>query len=104
MSKIIWIDNLCLFKIKKIYSTQYLCICSQEYKNNLDMKVGDIIFMKEKINSKSYKRLGEIKAFSNNKVIVSIMPYIGTGIKSRMEILHKGVLEEEDVDVDVENN
>lgn len=85
MSKIIWIDNLLLFKMIKVYSTQYLCVCSKQYKNDLDMKVGDIIFMKDIIKPKSYKRLGEIRAFNGNKVIVCIMADIGTGSKSKME-------------------
>ncbi len=98
MSKNIWINNLLLFKILKAFSTQYICVSSQQCITELDMKVGDIIFMK--INKKSYKRLGKIKAFNGNKVIVGVMSDIGIGIKSKMEELHneslnEGVLEEE---------
>ena len=103
MSKNIWIDNLLLFKILKIFSTQYLCVSSQEYITELDMKVGDIIFMKIKPNS--YKRLGEIKAFNGNKVIVSVMSDIGIGRKTKMEELHNESLNEEGVsEEEVEND
>ena len=88
ISKIIWINNFLLFKILKVYSTQYLCVCLEQYKNELDMQVGDIIFMKKTISSTSYRRLGEIKAFNENKVIVGVMSDIGIGSKSKMENLH----------------
>lgn len=80
----IWIDNLLLFKILKSYSTQHICICSEEYKNELDMKVGDIIFMKDIIKPRSYRRLGEIRAFNGKKIIVGIMDDIGICCKSKM--------------------
>lgn len=102
MSKNIWIDNLLLFKILKIFSTQYLCVSSQEYITELDMKVGDIIFMKIKPNS--YKRLGEIKAFKEKKVIVSVMSDIGIRSKTKMEELHNKSLNEEGVSEEVEND
>ena len=57
MSKNIWINNLLLFKISKVYSTQYICVCSKQYIDELDMQVGDIIFMKNTIKPASYKRL-----------------------------------------------
>lgn len=102
MSKNIWIDNLLLFKILKVFSTQYLCISSQEYIIELDMKVGDIIFMKIKPNS--YRRLGEIKAFNGNKVIVGVMGDIGIGRKSKMEELHNESLNEGVSEEEVEND
>ena len=92
MSKNIWINNLLLFKILKIYSTQYICVCSEQYKNELDMQVGDIIFMKDTIRPASYRRLGEIRAFNGNKVIVGVMNDIGIGSKSKMENLHNEML------------
>jgi len=94
MTKIIWIDNLLLFKIIKVYSTQYLCICPTQYKDELEMEVGDIIFMKDRLNPRSYKRLGEIRAFNDRKIIVSVMADIGTGSKSKMEKLHNDLLNE----------
>jgi len=90
--KNIWINNLLLFKIKKKYSIQYLCICDIQYKNELNMQVGDIIFIKDPEKSKLYGRLGEIKALNRNKVIVSIMNDIGTSTKSEIEELHNELL------------
>ncbi len=100
MSKNIWIDNLLLFKILKVYSTQYLCVCAEQYKIELDMIVGDVIFMKDTKRPASYRRLGEIRAFNGNKVIVGVMCDIGIGSKSKIEKLHNeslndGVSEEE---------
>jgi hypothetical protein len=97
MSKILLIDNLLLFKIMKVFKKQpqYLCVCSEEYKNELDMKIGDIIFIKDTIKQKSYKRLGEIKAFNKKNIIVSIMSDIGIGSKSKMQKLHYDSLNEE---------
>ena len=90
--KNIWINNLLLFKIKKKYSIQYLCICDIQYKNELNMQVGDIIFIKDPEKSKLYGRLAEIKALNRNKVIVSIMNDIGTSTKSEIEELHNELL------------
>lgn len=104
MSKNIWIDNLLLFKILKVFSTQYLCISSQKYITELDMKVGDIIFMKIKSKSNSYGRLGEIRAFNGNKVIVGVMGDIGIGSKSKMEKLHNESLNEGVSEAEVEND
>ena len=56
------------------------------------MQVGDIIFMKNTISSASYRRLGEIKAFNENKVIVGVMSDIGIGSKSKMENLQNELL------------
>lgn len=97
MSKIIWIDNLLLFKILEVYSSQYLCVCSKEYQNELDMKVGDILFMKDRIYPNLYRRLGEIRGFNDKKVIIGIMRDIGIGCKSKMEKLHNESLNEEEV-------
>lgn len=104
MSKIIWIDNLLLFKIISVYSTQYLCICAEQYKNELDMEVGDIIFMRLENKPKIYRRLGEIKAFNDRKVIVGVMGDIGTGNKSRMEKLHNESLNEGVSEEEIEND
>ena len=100
MSKIIWIDNLLLFKILKIYSTQYLWISCQQYISELDMKLDDIIFMK--VSSKSYKRLGKIKAFNGNKIIISVMADIGIGRKSKIEKLHNDTLNNSESDEEIE--
>lgn len=56
MTKNIWIDNL-LFKITKLYTTQYVCACREQTKNELDLKVGDTVFMKDTIKPASYRRL-----------------------------------------------
>ncbi len=95
MSKLIWIDNDLLFKIKKVYSSQYLCVCANWYKNKLEMEIGDIIFIKIIHKPKSYQRLGTIKAFADNKVIIGVMTDIGSGSKSKMEILHNQTLTQE---------
>jgi hypothetical protein len=97
----IWIDNLLLFKPLKLYPTQCLCVCSEQYKNELDMQIGDIIFIKDNIRPSSYRRLGEIRSFNGNKVIVGVMGDIGIGSKSKMNKLHNesvnnGMLEEEE--------
>lgn len=95
MSKLIWIDNLLLFKITNVYLTQYLCVCSNQYKDDLDMKVGDIVFIKDRIYPNLYRRLGEIKGFNNNRnVIIGVMGDIGIGSKSKMEKLHYVSIEE----------
>ncbi len=88
MSKLIWINDLNLFKIQKKYSTQYLCICAQQYINELKMEVGDVIFIKDNLRLMSYKRLGYIKAFNGRKIIIGIMDDIGIGTKKKIENLH----------------
>lgn len=89
MSTHIWIDNSLLFKIAFTNKTQYVCICSEEYKNQLNMNIGDIVFMKDATKLKSYRRLGKIKAFDGRKIIVSAMCDIGTFTKSKMVKLLK---------------
>ena len=86
-NKNIWVDNLDLFKIHRTYPTQHLCVCSQDYQTDLDMQVGDIVFMKDIIKPKSYRRLGEIRGFNRRKIIVGIMADIGIGCKSKIERL-----------------
>ena len=95
MSKIIWIDNLLLFKIIKVYKTQSLYICAEQYKEELDMKIDDFIFIKDIKKPKSYRRLGKIIAFNGNKVIISFMTDIGIGSKSKMEQIHNKSLDED---------
>ena len=88
-NKNIWVRNLDLFKIDRTCPTQHYCVCSEQYKHELDMQVGDILFVKDTIKTKSYRRLGEIMALENkNKIIVRVMGDIGTGSKSNMEKLH----------------
>lgn len=90
MSKLIWIEDLLLFKKQKVYITQQLCICALEYKYTLQMQIGDVVFMKDKKRPNSYERLGTIKGFNENKVIVGMMtPYIGIGSKNKMTQLHQ---------------
>ena len=88
MTKIILIDDLLLFKIvqRQSKSMQYLCICSTQYKDELNMEVGDIIFIKTKKNSKFYERLGEIRGFNERKVIVGFMSDIGKVTKSQIDL------------------
>ena len=101
-NKNIWIDNLLLFKIRVlyIYPRQYLCECSEEYKNELNMEIGDIIFMQDRIYPRKYKRLGKILAFNERKIIVGFMSDIGIGSKLKMEQLHNESLNEEEVEND----
>jgi hypothetical protein len=89
MPKNIWIDNLLLFKIYKVYLTQHLCLCTKQTQDELNMQVGDIIFIKDTQKKASYRRLGEIRGFNGNKVIVGIMGHIGTHSKSTINQLHK---------------
>ena len=105
MSKIIWIDNLLLFKVEKLFRKypQYLCVCSEEYKNELDMKIGDIIFIKDTIKPRSYRRLGKIMYFNRKKVIISVINDIGIGSKSKMAKLHNDSLNE-GVSEEIDNN
>jgi len=97
MSKNLWITNLLLFKIMKVFpkKSQYLCVCSEGYKNELDMKVGDVVFIKDTIKTRSYRRLGEIRAIVGKKVIVGIMGDVGVCSKLKMEKLHNEVFNEE---------
>ena len=87
-TKLIWIDNLLLFKIIKKYSYQSLCICANSYKIELEIKIGDIIIIKDKDKNNTYIRLGSIKAFNGNKVIVSIMSDIK---RSKIKKLHNEI-------------
>ena len=73
MSKIIWIDDLVSFKIIKVYPSQCLCNCSEQYKNDLNMEVGDIVFMKHRIKPNFYRRLGEIKQKWKNYIMISFI-------------------------------
>lgn len=96
MQKLVWIENNLTFKITRVYITQYLCVCSSSYKEELGLEIGDIIFLKDETKQKSFKRIGTIKAFGEpNKVIVGIMSDIGVGTKSKMEKLHNKSLEKE---------
>lgn len=88
MVSLVWINNLLLFKLEKKYSTQYRCVCSEQYINELDMKINDILFVKDTIKPNSYKRLGFIKAINNKTVIVGILPDIGIGSKIKMQKTH----------------
>jgi hypothetical protein len=98
MPKLVWIENNSLFKIIKVYSTQYLCICSNSYKEELALEIGDTIFIKDENRQKSFKRLGIIKAFNEpNKIIISIMSDIGIYSKAKIQILHNKSLEEKEI-------
>ncbi len=73
--KTIKIDNELLFKIVKTYNNQCVCVCVQQYKDELNMKVGDVIYLRDKNFKKKYKSFGEIIAFgNNNKVIIKYTP------------------------------
>jgi|688.fasta_scaffold1280627_1 hypothetical protein len=108
MVKLIWVDDLLAFKIIRVYTTQYLCVCVNAYKEQLDMNVGDIVFIRDTIKVRSYKRLGPIKAFNEpNKVIVGIMADIGIGSKSVMTQRHEQSLTEEGIseeEIEIEND
>lgn len=89
MTKLIWVDNLLLFKITNTYSTQQLCISSKDYIEELDMTIGDIVFLRDKYKPQSYARLGKLVAMTEtNKVIIQTMPNIGTFSKSKIEKIH----------------
>jgi len=95
MPKLVWIENNLVFKIDKLYKTQYLCICSKDYQEVLELEKGDIIFLKDHFKQNSFRRLGSILAFNEpNKVIVRTMSDIGVGLKSKIERLHNKSLEE----------
>lgn len=89
MSKLVWVENRLLFKINKSFRTQTLCICNNGYKEELGLEIGDIVFIRDETKSRSFRRLGPIKAFSTpNKVIIGVMPDLGIGCKNKMELLH----------------
>lgn len=104
MSKLVWIENHLTFKIQKVYTTQYLCVCSSYYKEELGLEVGDILFVKDKIKKNSFRRLGIIKAFNNNYVIVGIMSNLGVASKSRMAMLHTECEEEGISEDEIDND
>lgn len=66
----IWINNHLLFKLAKKYDAQSLYVCSTQYKEELNMEIGDIIYMKDNNKARTYELLGTIKAFNRNKIIV----------------------------------
>lgn len=98
MSKLIWVDNILLCKlirltkkIKKRPTQYYLFLCAKEYKDELNMNIGDVIFLKNEYKPKLYERFGVIKAFIQNKlynVIIEVMPHIGIYSKLKIEKLH----------------
>ena len=95
MSNLIWIDNTLLFKIEKTFPDQYLCVCVTHYKIELGMEVGDYVFVRDRLKTSSYRRLGQIRAFNGGKVIISVMDTLGTFSRAKMERLHNESLEEE---------
>lgn len=100
MSGLIWVDDLLQFKIERVFANQYLCMCSEQYKEELGMTVGSVIFIKDSLKPSSYKRLGPIKAIDGRKIIVGVMGDIGVGSQNKMTELHNaslsgGVNEEE---------
>jgi len=88
MTKLIWINSHLLFKISNRYSTQYLCYCSEDYRDELSMEIGDIVFMKDTTNVNKYRILGEIRAIDRRKIIIGKMDDIGTLTKSKIEQLY----------------
>jgi hypothetical protein len=88
MSKLIWVNNNKLFKITKVIKLKYLCICSSEYKEELNLQIGDIIFLKDYIKIRSYKRLGKIISFDKKKVIIESIGDIVICSKKKMTKLH----------------
>jgi hypothetical protein len=64
-------------------------VCVSSYKEELNLEIGDIIFIRDEYKPQSFRRLGPIKAFNSpNKVIVGVMSDIGVGSKTKMERLH----------------
>lgn len=78
MTKLVWIENNLTFKIMKVYSTQYLCRCSNSYREELGLEIGDIIFVKDTIRQKSFRRLGQVKAFNEEGVSEDEIEYDGS--------------------------
>jgi hypothetical protein len=109
MPKLVWVDDNLLFKVMKVYDTQYVCTCTSSFISDNSLEIGDIIFVKDEYKPNSFKRLGPIKAFDTsripNKVIVGVMTDIGVGSKKKLERLHNQSISGEGVDeTEIEND
>lgn len=98
MTKLVWIENRLLFKITKSLPKVILCICNNTYKSDLELEVGDIIFLKTGDRPRTWERLGAILAFATpNKVIIGSMSEIKSGPKNVVQKLHYETVSRENI-------
>jgi len=66
----IYVDDLLLFKHEKTWNTKNMYISCRQYIEELNMNVGDKVYIKQKTNKNKYDYAGHILAINGRKVII----------------------------------
>ena len=66
----IYVDDLLLFKHEKTWNTTNMYISCRQYIEELNMNVGDNVYIRQKTNKNKYDYAGHIIAINGRKVII----------------------------------
>ncbi len=93
MNKLIWIDDLESFKVIEKENSVLTCVCANTYQKNLDMNIGDTVFIRHEYKDEYYKRLGQIIQFKNLiNVTIEYKPYKDYYLKESIETYYNNAL------------
>ncbi len=94
MNKLIWIDDLELFKVISKENSVLTCVCDNTYQSELNMNIGDTVFIRHEYKAQYYKRLGSIVQFKNLiNITIEYKPYKDYYLKESIETYYNNTIE-----------